>query len=42
MAVGHNEFKEMGAAEVHALGKESHVLYDLKYVLDKSDVDMRL
>ncbi|WP_318526478.1 Vi polysaccharide biosynthesis UDP-N-acetylglucosamine C-6 dehydrogenase TviB [Vibrio fortis] len=42
MAVGHNEFKEMGAAEIHALGKESHVLYDLKYVLDKSDVDMRL
>jgi UDP-N-acetyl-D-galactosamine dehydrogenase len=42
MAVGHNEFKQMGVAEIHALGKESHVLYDLKYVLDKSDVDMRL
>ncbi|MEZ9503046.1 Vi polysaccharide biosynthesis UDP-N-acetylglucosamine C-6 dehydrogenase TviB [Vibrio sp. 10N.286.51.B11] len=42
MAVGHNEFKQMGAAEIHALGKEAHVLYDLKYVLDKSDVDMRL
>ncbi|MEZ9018110.1 Vi polysaccharide biosynthesis UDP-N-acetylglucosamine C-6 dehydrogenase TviB [Vibrio lentus] len=42
MAVGHNEFKKMGPAEIHALGKESHVLYDLKYVLDKSDVDMRL
>ncbi|MFS1909696.1 Vi polysaccharide biosynthesis UDP-N-acetylglucosamine C-6 dehydrogenase TviB [Vibrio sp. 10N.286.48.B7] len=42
MAVGHNEFKEMGAAEIRALGKEAHVLYDLKYVLDKSDVDMRL
>ncbi|MEZ8700434.1 Vi polysaccharide biosynthesis UDP-N-acetylglucosamine C-6 dehydrogenase TviB [Vibrio cyclitrophicus] len=42
MAVGHNEFKEMGASEIHSLGKESHVLYDLKYVLDKSDVDMRL
>ncbi|MDW2113375.1 Vi polysaccharide biosynthesis UDP-N-acetylglucosamine C-6 dehydrogenase TviB [Vibrio sp. 1731] len=42
MAVGHNEFKEMGASEIRALGKESHVLYDLKYVLDKSDVDMRL
>ena len=42
MAVGHNEFKKMGASEIRALGKESHVLYDLKYVLDKSDVDMRL
>lgn len=42
MAVGHNEFKVMGVSEIRALGKESHVLYDLKYVLDKSDVDMRL
>ena len=42
IAVGHNEFKEMGASEIHALGKESHVLFDLKYVLDKTDVDMRL
>ncbi|MEZ9356505.1 Vi polysaccharide biosynthesis UDP-N-acetylglucosamine C-6 dehydrogenase TviB [Vibrio breoganii] len=42
MAVGHDEFKEMGASDIHNLGKESHVLYDLKYVLDKSDVDIRL
>ncbi|OEE04353.1 Vi polysaccharide biosynthesis protein VipA/TviB [Vibrio cyclitrophicus ZF264] len=42
MAVGHDEFKEMGAAEIRALGKAEHVLYDLKYVLDKSEVDMRL
>ncbi|MEZ8370501.1 Vi polysaccharide biosynthesis UDP-N-acetylglucosamine C-6 dehydrogenase TviB [Vibrio splendidus] len=42
MAVGHNEFKEMGPVEIRAFGKSEHVLYDLKYVLDKSDVDMRL
>ncbi|MEZ8991512.1 Vi polysaccharide biosynthesis UDP-N-acetylglucosamine C-6 dehydrogenase TviB [Vibrio breoganii] len=42
LAVGHNEFKAMGAEEIRKLGKESHVLYDLKYVLDKADVDMRL
>lgn len=42
MAVGHNEFKSMGADAIRKLGKEKHVLYDLKYVLDKSDVDMRL
>lgn len=42
MAVGHNEFKAMGAEAIRKLGKEKHVLYDLKYVLDKSDVDMRL
>lgn len=42
IAVGHNEFKELGADKICALGKDTHVLYDLKYVLDKSDVDMRL
>jgi len=42
IAVGHNEFKELGADKIRALGKEAHVLFDLKYVLDKRDVDMRL
>jgi UDP-N-acetyl-D-galactosamine dehydrogenase len=28
--------------EFHALGKEKHVLYDLKYVLDKEDSNLRL
>ncbi len=42
MAVSHNEFKEMGVDKIRALGKAEHVLYDLKYVLDKESVDMRL
>ncbi|WP_417699402.1 Vi polysaccharide biosynthesis UDP-N-acetylglucosamine C-6 dehydrogenase TviB [Pseudoalteromonas lipolytica] len=42
LAVGHNEFKDMGAQQIRALGKEQHVLYDLKYVLPKQCVDMRL
>jgi UDP-N-acetyl-D-galactosamine dehydrogenase len=42
LAVGHNEFKEMGAEQIRALGKTEHVLYDLKYVLPKQSVDMRL
>lgn len=42
LAVAHNEFKEMGVEKIRELGKESHVLYDLKYVLPKNDVDMRL
>nr|QFC18181.1 UDP-glucose dehydrogenase [Vibrio parahaemolyticus] len=42
LAVGHDEFKNMGGDAIHKLGKENHVLYDLKYVLNKSDVDMRL
>ncbi|ELK2037100.1 Vi polysaccharide biosynthesis UDP-N-acetylglucosamine C-6 dehydrogenase TviB [Vibrio vulnificus] len=42
MAVAHNEFRDMGAEAIHALGKDEHVLYDLKYILDKQNVDMRL
>ena len=37
-----NEFKEMGAEKICALGKAEHVLYDLKYVIPKKSVDMRL
>jgi len=42
LAVGHNEFKKLGAEKIRKFGKSEHVLYDLKYVLDKSSVDMRL
>ena len=42
LAVSHDQFKQMGAESIRKLGKQSHVLYDLKYVLDKKDVDMRL
>lgn len=42
LAVGHREFKEMGAAGIRALGKPSAILFDVKYVLDKEDVDERL
>ncbi|GAB1043750.1 Vi polysaccharide biosynthesis UDP-N-acetylglucosamine C-6 dehydrogenase TviB [Shewanella algae] len=42
IAVAHNEFRDMGADDIHGLGKVDHVLYDLKYVLPKENVDMRL
>jgi len=42
LAVAHNEFRQMGAEAIHALGKQNHVLYDLKYLLPKDQVDMRL
>jgi UDP-N-acetyl-D-galactosamine dehydrogenase len=42
LAVAHNQFRAMGATGVRALGKSSHVLYDLKYVLDASAADLRL
>lgn len=42
LAVAHNQFKEMGMAQIRALGKKEHILYDLKYVLDQSESDIRL
>lgn len=42
LAVAHDEFKAMGAEQIHAYGKVTHVLYDLKCVLPKDLVDMRL
>ena len=38
----HEQFKEMGAAKIRALGKKAHVLYDLKYVLSQAESDIRL
>lgn len=42
LAVAHDDFKEMGADNIRALGKANHVLYDLKYVLDRDQSDLRL
>jgi len=42
LAVAHEEFKQLGIDEIKSFGKVNHVLYDLKCVLNKNDVDMRL
>lgn len=42
LAVDHDEFKAMGVDKIRALGKNKHVLYDVKYVLDTNDSDIRL
>ena len=42
LAVAHDEFRQMGAQGLRAFGKETHVLYDLKYILAFSDADLRL
>lgn len=42
LAVAHDQFKAMGVNEIRALGKSSHILYDLKYVLDQAQSDIRL
>ncbi|EXE14249.1 nucleotide sugar dehydrogenase family protein [Acinetobacter sp. 983759] len=42
LAVAHDQFKAMGVDALRALGKSVHILYDLKYVLDQSESDLRL
>jgi len=42
LAVGHNEFIELGADEIRSYGKREHVLYDIKYILSADVVDGRL
>jgi UDP-N-acetyl-D-galactosamine dehydrogenase len=42
LAVGHRQFAETGAAGILALGKPCSVLYDVKCLLPRDDVDARL
>ncbi|MBT5796779.1 MAG: Vi polysaccharide biosynthesis UDP-N-acetylglucosamine C-6 dehydrogenase TviB, partial [Porticoccaceae bacterium] len=42
IAVAHHQFKAMGIDAIRALGKENHVLYDIKYILPAKQVDGRL
>lgn len=42
LAVAHHQFKEMGEAAIRKLGAETHVLYDLKYLLPAQASDLRL
>ncbi len=42
LAVAHEQFKGYGAAGFRALCGPDHVLYDLKYLLNANEVDMRL
>jgi len=42
LAVAHDQFKEMGASGIRALGKANSVVYDLKYVLSADQSDLRL
>ncbi|SAK63861.1 Vi polysaccharide biosynthesis UDP-N-acetylglucosamine C-6 dehydrogenase TviB [Caballeronia ptereochthonis] len=42
LAVAHREFKRMDEATVRSYGKREHVVYDLKYVLESHESDLRL
>ena len=42
LAVAHDEFKALSVEQIKAFGKDNHVLYDIKYLLDSNDSDGRL
>jgi len=42
LAVDHSEFKDWGESKIRKLGREKHVLYDVKHVLAVGQSDIRL
>ena len=42
LAVAHDEFKSLTAEKIREFGKDSHVLYDIKYLLKPDQTDGRL
>ena len=42
LAVDHSDYKVWGEKKIRKLGKENHVVYDLKYVLPLNNSDIRL
>jgi UDP-N-acetyl-D-galactosamine dehydrogenase len=42
MAVGHTIFREIEARKIRSYCKKMHLIYDLKYILPKSESDLRL
>ncbi|WP_353427839.1 Vi polysaccharide biosynthesis UDP-N-acetylglucosamine C-6 dehydrogenase TviB [Polynucleobacter sp. MWH-UH19D] len=42
LLVAHDNFKEMGVDKIHALGKEKHVLFDIKSIFPRDRTDLRL
>ena len=42
LAVAHHHFKKMGVEAIRALGKQNHVLFDLKYLFPADMTDIRL
>lgn len=42
LSVAHDEFKQLSLDEIKAFGASNHVLYDVKYLLEQSQVDGRL
>jgi len=42
LAVAHDEFKLLSLENIKSFGKDKHIIYDIKYVLNEDQVDGRL
>tara|TARA_B100000963_G_scaffold78022_1_gene66050 strand:+ start:18890 stop:20176 length:1287 start_codon:yes stop_codon:yes gene_type:complete len=42
LAVAHDKFKELSLDDVKSYGKKKHVIFDIKYIFNNSDIDGRL
>ena len=42
LAVAHNDFRELSVASLKSSCKETHIIFDLKYILEKEDSDLRM
>ena len=42
IAVAHSSFRDMGVLKIRSLGKETHLLFDVKYLFAASQTDQRL
>jgi|TARA_B110000116_G_C16766559_1_gene551117 UDP-N-acetyl-D-galactosamine dehydrogenase len=42
IAVGHDQFKAMGIEHIRKLGRENNIIFDLKYLFNNGEVDLKL
>lgn len=42
LAVAHDQIKDIGIKKIRALGKNKHIVYDLKYLFSAEEVDYRI
>ncbi|MQQ09695.1 Vi polysaccharide biosynthesis UDP-N-acetylglucosamine C-6 dehydrogenase TviB [Epibacterium sp. SM1979] len=42
LAVAHDVFKDLSAAQIRSFGRDGAILYDLKYILTEDEADLRL
>jgi len=42
LAVAHDKIREMGVRKIRSFGKETHLLYDLKYIFPANQTNIRL